>query len=452
MSFSSSVEILGISLLATLIACILILRRDHRAFGRIDPLNPGLAFLAYYVIYNLTVFLIHWDFQAPGAREYAELALLGALGILTGTVVAQAVQPTSAGPVHSRIVPVRPMAGAAFALMVVSLALVLVMYQRRLGLAALLTSPSVTRAETRYGILSGAFQTFPVGAGICIVCLCRLRHRLRFLAALAIAVGVGAFFVLSASRGEALIACLLAVYLYHYNVRRLRWQSVAIFAVVAIAALQVMQLSRAGQHEGVEGMTRIVSDREVVSDFMGDLRRFEPFQCGERGMELVNDGPPDGRMLLGSSYGATVLLLPPGSVSPWRRPENLDRWYVRTYHPEIYDRGGGYGFPPLVEAFFNFGPAGCFFVFGAMALIINLVHLSSCRAPGGSILRFANCLLACVLPEFMRGAFAGIFKSVIAALVIPGILLAWACIRVAGAGDASEWQAAGPQGTEDRAP
>jgi len=446
------VEILGASLLATLIACILILRRDHRVFGRIDLLNPGLAFLAYYAVYNLTVFLVHWDFQAPGAREYAELALLGVLGILTGTVVSQAVQPANGGPVHSRIVPVRAMAGAAFALMVVSLALVLVMYHRHLGIAELLTSESVARAETKHGILSGAFQTFPVGAGICIVCLCRLRHRLRFLAVLAIAVGVGGFFVLSASRGEALIACMLALYLYHYNVRRLRWQSVAVLAVIAVAALQIMQLARAGQHEGVEGMARIVGDREVVSDFMRDLRYFEPFQCGERGMELVHDGPPDGKLLLGSSYGAAALLLPPASVAPWRRPENLDRWYVRTHFPEIYDRGGGYGFPPLVEAFFNFGPVGCFVVFGTMALIVNLVHLRSCKASSGSVVRFADCLLACVLPEFMRGAFAGVFKSVIVALVIPGVLLAWACVRLAGPGDPSDWQAAKPPEAEDEIP
>ena len=448
----SSVKILGTSALATLVACVLILRRDKARTGRIDLLNPGLAFLGYYVVYHFTVYLVHWDFRAPGAREYAELARLGVLGIIAGIVVAQALQPAGAGPLHSRIVPVRPMAGAAFGLMAVSFVLVLVMYQQQLGLAALLSSVSMVRAETKQGVLSGTFQTFPVGAGICIVCLSRLRHWFRFPAMVAIAAGVGGFFLLSASRGEALIACMLALYLYHYNIRPLRWQSVAALAIVAVVALQIMQLSRAKQHEGVEEMARIVSDREIVSDFMADVRYFEPFQCGERGMELVDDGPPNARWLLGSSYAATVTLLPPGSLVPWDRPENLDRWYVRTYFPKVYDRGGGYGFPPLAEAFFNFGPVGCFFVFGAMAFVINLLHLSSCRAPNGSILRFANCLLACVLPDFMRGAFAGIFKSVIAALVIPGILLAWACIRFAGPGQSSQWQAAGPPETEDETP
>ncbi len=434
-------EIFVTALILVLVACTVIIRRDLTSHGAFDALNPGLALLCYYVLYNFTAYVTHWDFYEYGSRLYAELAWLGLAGIVAGTFLAYWFCPTRTEVIPSRIVPLRTVTIGAFVMVVVSLAAIFVMYQQNVGLSQLLQGKAMLRQKGKSGILSGAFQTFAIGGGICLAGIFCLRGRFRWILLAAVAGIFALFFVLFASRGELLLALLLAAYLIHYNFRRIRWQVIILFLVAAAAGVHLMGLARAGIEYGWEGMIEIT--QRDAGKFMTRLDTVEFYQVNVRSMELAADGPPEGKLLLGSSYLSTVLILPPAVFSPWQRPDTLDRWYVKTYDPKIYERGGGWGFAPLVEAYFNFGYLGCVVIPGLIAFIINYIHCQSRRRAPGSLLAFANCLLACGLYEFMRGSFANIFKTIVFTGVLPGILLVYLCICLSGDSGRSDWREGG---------
>lgn len=157
---------------------------------------------------------------------------------------------------------------------------------------------------------------------------------------------------------------------------------------------------------------------------------------------MVTDGGPEKKLLMGSSYYNAILQLPPRSLCPWKRPEPLSVWYAQTYRPEVYARGGAWGFPPLVEAYFNFGRFGCVLVFAALAFAFNSIHLRASRTPRGSIMIFADCLLAGVLYQFMRNTVGGVVKVRVVGGIVPALLLVWFCARFFGPSDVADWQPA----------
>jgi hypothetical protein len=432
-----AISLFATSAIIACMTCFIIVARDYLVDGRADPLNPGLAFLLYFVLYNYVSYARHWDFTIAGAEHYLELARLGLLGIACGSLAAYLIIPGSAKRIESRVVPINAIAVASFITTGLSFLFIVIMYQKNVGLGVLLESEAITRQRAKTGVLTGFFQTLPLSAGICMASLLRVRSRSRYLILGTLIVAFSLFFIVFASRGELLAAFLLCIYLIHYNIRRIRLKTVVLLAVALFAGLQTMSIARAGMKDGPRGMWAKI-DGATLTGFLTQLDHLEPHKSIMRGMSLVADGPP-ADYVSGSSYWNTPWQLLPARLSPWERPEMLEKWYVRVYDPNHYARGGGWGFQPLVEAFFNFGPFGCFLFFGALAFIVNILHLQSSRTPAGSVLRFANCMLACVLYEFMRGSFAGIFKSRIFSGLLPVLFLVWCIVLVYGHSEKSQW-------------
>jgi len=433
-----AINIFGPSLLLVIVVCAVIVHRDRIRSGQMDPLNPGLLFVFYYVIYNFIAYLRHWDFEIPGAELYAELALLGLTGVVLGTVLAHASQPRNPVMLHSRIVPVRPVLLASLAVMVLSLVMIVVMYTRGSSLSGLLAGEASDKADLREGVLSGASCLLPMVAAVWLVALLRARGKLRYAFIAALGAMFAAYFALFARRGEILATGFGALYLFHYNIRRVR-VGVLVLAFVAIyVSLQITSVARAGMDGGVEGMVEVVEEADL-KEFMSNLDHLEPYNHMLRGMELVTDGPPENTPLMGSSYSDIILQVPPQSLCPWERPEALSVWYARMYTPEVHARGGAWGFPPLVEAYFNFGHIGPLVVFAALAFAINSIHLRACRTARGSVMRFANCLLAAVLYQFMRNTVGGVIKVRVVGGIVPAMLMVWACVQFSGRSGRADW-------------
>ena len=419
---------LGSSALLALAASVTIVWRDLRRHGRIDLLNPGLGFLAYYVFYNFLV-LMDPDARArAGAPNYAFVAMLGLFGVLLGTSAAHAVGRRSYEGIQSPIVPLKTLVRASLGLTLLAVGLILFMYTRTIGLAALVAGSHYERYSAAGGLLSGAFHLLPMGAGFAIAGLLRSKGLLRFGHVLVIAASLVILFYLSSSRGQILMACLLALFLVHYNIRRVPNKAVLVSAVAIWVLVAGLGIIRANINKPLASAAREVTPERIGSSFL--LERTEPYQYGDRAIELVDDGPPGGTAMLGITYLYFVPHLAPRVLNLFPRPEKLDEWYARTYDPALAAIGGAWGFSPLVESYFNFGAVGCLLPFFIFSFVVNRVHLCAMRTPAGSRLRMIDCVLAAVLIQTMRASFAGFFKNYIFVLMLAGYLLVTFCIIV----------------------
>ena len=59
------------------------------------------------------------------------------------------------------------------------------------------------------------------------------------------------------------------------------------------------------------------------------------------------------------------------------RPLGLPDWYTLTYHPDVYDKGGGFAFSFIGEAYFSFGILGVIIVAAIFAFIIKKIWIRS---------------------------------------------------------------------------
>jgi oligosaccharide repeat unit polymerase len=120
--------------------------------------------------------------------------------------------------------------------------------------------------------------------------------------------------------------------------------------------------------------------------------------------------------IFGDSLFQTLL----GIVHPFYDYEPLSVWYAKRYVPEIWDMGGGRGFPTIIEGYINFGFLGVF-VFG----VIIGVYFSCIEKYKRSSLPALIVTIAtmCILHKFFRSEFYSIFKTLIWVTIIPGIVI-----------------------------
>ncbi len=398
-----------------------VIRQNLRSDVRFDALDPRLIFLLLYLVYNCLIFLriSDLDLRSRTLGDYAFLVMLGLCGIFAGNLGGCGKAAVGAASKSNR--PVSPQPLLVLSLAVCGICVVMIVAMEALG-RALLEGDIFARNEANRGVMAGGAHLLPVGAALAIVSGQSVSWRLRSLVLAAIAAGMLVVYYVLASRGELLLTCILAVYLFHYNVRRIAWYYIVPAIPVLLGVMAVLGTMRVFHSGGPYEMLRS-TNREVLEQALS-IEHLEPYRHISQAVELLADGPPEGQFLLGSSYLRALEIIPPSVMLPWQRPATLDQWYVSTYDPETARKGGGWGFPALIEAYFNLGPVGCFLVFALASLGISALHRRASLAPQWSIARLADCLLAAVLLQFFRISFASFFKCYIFIFVLSGIIMA----------------------------
>jgi hypothetical protein len=426
------------ALVAFSLTGLLIVLFDIRAHRRFDPLNPGLAFLGLYTIYNFLAFCDDWHLQRAGASQYLFLATLGLLGVMTGTVLAYAMSCLSRRQPASAVVPIKPLFFVALILTPLCVGLLVLMYILRVGsLGALLALDSAGRALSKGGLLSGAFTLLVCASGLGLATTWRMERFWKWIGMAVFFSALFFVFYVAASRGELLAASLIAIYLYHYNVRRISVKVVTAGLTFLILLMVLLGIARARQSEGISGMLEHMTPPVVVEHL--DFRRLEPYPAMLRGMNLLLDGPPGGQRLYGASYLWAVEILLPQSLYPFPRPLTLEGWYVNTYDPYTAAIGGGYNFPPLVESYWNFGAPGCFLVYALLAWVFNSIHLRNQKTQAGSVARICLPLLIPGFILLVQSPFSTYLKGSFFLTFLPGWLLCLLILTLFGPGKSVQW-------------
>lgn len=401
----------------------LLLQADRMRSGRIDLLNPGFIFATLYLLYSDLVFLDPETWEANGATEFAYASMIGFLGILLGTMLAYTKVVSRRDP-QSPVIPTRALLYWGLLLAAVSTAMLFVMFVRHLGVYGLYQADAFERASATYGILSGFNFLLPIGVGFSLPALYLRGGAFRLPVAAAIVVVLGVLFLVSASRSEILYSCTISMFVYHRCIKRIPTSTILAISFCLLLILVITGIIRGRSGQGIDMVKEAVT-RESVISHMG-VSRLEPFKCGVNSMELIHDGPPGGKYLWGASLLYFVPYLVPSAIAKLDRPQLLDAWYMENYAPDVAVKGGGLGFSPLVDAYFNFGAAGCVIYFFLFSFLLNRLHVEAMRTAPFSRLRLVNCLVATSLIMMNRISISGYVKNFLYVFVLTGFLfLSW---------------------------
>jgi hypothetical protein len=213
---------------------------------------------------------------------------------------------------------------------------------------------------------------------------------------------------------------------FHMCVRRISAKKVLIFGSALILLMLIAGNVRGRLGQGPSAVVQSVS-KEAIIEQLG-VRILEPYKCSVNSFELISDGPPGGNYLLGTTFIHFIPYLVPSALSFWERPELIDTWYVKTYASDLAYIGGGLGFSPLVDAYFNFGIIGCFVFFLVFSFALNRLHILAMRTLPFSRLRLIDCLVATTLIMVNRISISGYIKNYLYLFVLGGFLLVSLCL------------------------
>ena len=124
----------------------------------------------------------------------------------------------------------------------------------------------------------------------------------------------------------------------------------------------------------------------------------------------------DLKISYGRMYIDVILNLPPSWIAP-NRPDLPAIWYVKTFFPDIYQKGGGYGFSIMAESLVNFyfiGPVIFGFLLGILFLYLDRKLLE------GSFYYFIIfCALQFYVFNIPRSGVASLLKPALATIIVP---------------------------------
>lgn len=399
---------------------------DRSRSRRIDLLNPGFVLTTLYLLYNFSVFLNPEIRTSAAAADYAFVGLIGLFGIMAGTTLAHTLV-WSKKKTSSPVIPQGPLLFWSLTLTALSIAMLFLMFVRNIGLSALLSAGATERYVAGHGILTGFFFLLPVGAGFAIPLLLVRRGLFGYFSLVLVIGAMLLLSYLSSSRGEVLITFVLAFFVFHYCVKRISSKTILAIAFSLVLTMSVMSVVRPHINQGSQRIAEAITMKSVGRRFR--LEKFEFYFSGVRDMELVEDGPPDGHYLWGSSFLYFLPSLVPSVLAPpWERPQSLEKWYMWTYDPVGARAGRGWGFSPLVDAYFNFGVAGCFLYFFLFSVVLNCLHILALQTPSFSRLRLLDCLIAATLVWVFRCSVSAYVKNYLFIFTLPGLLLMALCL------------------------
>ena len=386
--------------------------------GFIDLLNPGLVFLGLYLIYNYIAFFIDdTRMQKPGSLEYALLAFTGLLGIFFGTAFGS--ERVFSRPLSIRILSINKFHRNSFKLLFFSIFIIILMFHMNAGLAVVLTQKAITRQLARSGVLSGAFYLFPVAVAFYCMSLYLRRDKIIIIKILLCMCVTFGLFYLASSRGELLMALILFIYLWHYNVRRFSCKAIGVSFVALLFLMIILGIIRAGAGEGA-GFDKLTRENVVINL---NPKLLQPYKAMDRGFAIIDDCYPLDQYRYGTTYVCALEQIIPRFLLPWERHQSTGQWYLENYAPDLAARGGGLNFPPLLEAYMNFSYFGCFLLYSIYAFLINRFHMEAIRSERLSFSVIFNCLVATTLCQIHRHPFAAYFKNSIYLFIFAGCLL-----------------------------
>ena len=156
--------------------------------------------------------------------------------------------------------------------------------------------------------------------------------------------------VLTISRNNLILLLLPTIYLFHYyNYIKTKWLIVIFLVGIFIAIIWKVLL-----------FYLIMSNSFSISSIMENIKFPREFVVWQ---EIAQNVLKDNISLHGQSYIDAIIKL----LWPFSHTDNLSLWYVQTYEPDTFAKGGGRGFSNILEAYINFNTAGViifFFLFG----------------------------------------------------------------------------------------
>lgn len=237
----------------------------------------------------------------------------------------------------------------------------------------------------------------------------------RRLLIVALMLGVFGFLFVVEQRRMALFQLLFAfLVLRHALVRRF---SSSVLALLGLAIVSVGL---------VQGLVRGLAERNwgelgALPGYSFNLANTEFGYPTLTIADILARVPDHSDWLGGSSYLDSIAILVPSALWPGR-PQPLGEYYVSRFYPEYWERGGGFGFSPVAEAFWNGGivlVVGVFALLGAVAAAGD--RLLVARLAARPSLGMAYALLAPFLLMFYRFDSASFLKGALY-LIVPLLL------------------------------
>ncbi|MCK4442033.1 MAG: oligosaccharide repeat unit polymerase [Sulfurovaceae bacterium] len=169
--------------------------------------------------------------------------------------------------------------------------------------------------------------------------------------------------VLTVSRNNLILLWLPVIYLFHYyNYIKAKW-IVVIFSIgIFIAIIWKVLL-----------FYLLFSDNFSISIIIENIKFPREFVVWQ---EIAQNILRDNITLYGQSYLDAIVKL----FWPFSHTDNLSLWYVQTYEPDTFAKGGGRGFSNILEAYINFNIAGVvlfFFLFGILIYLFQKKSMNS---------------------------------------------------------------------------
>lgn len=194
------------------------------------------------------------------------------------------------------------------------------------------------------------------------------------------------------------------------------------FAIIPIAYLMSERGKLRKLHVGIGiviGMFVITIWKPLLGFIFYENRKLD-YSSIQIPRELNNwiemyDNIKDQPIKLGESLFRTFA----GLSTPFSNYEPLSVWYAKHFVPQIWENGGGRGFPTILEGYINFGVIGALiigFIIGVYFGIIECFKRSSLPA------LIISIVTMCIIHKFFRSEIYSIFKTSIWLMIIPAIL------------------------------
>jgi hypothetical protein len=376
-------------------------------FREFDPLSPIKVLVAAYIVYNLIAYVRPETYGISGAEDQAACAIIGAMGILLGTMIGVG-EPIRFPKSASVPLSDRRLLTVGIIITTISLLLIFVTYALLgLSIRTLLTGTSMERASETNGYISTGFMFLPLGA-MFLALWARNRSVFMFVVVIVVSILLSYFIFRLAARRSVLIHVALAIIcILHYNHKQFRVFMIVVAAAVLVVVLQYLNIQRwefgrvhnAGYDVAVDNQMRL----EGTEFYKMNMLSFKFFDEGEQVF------PADE----GLDYFGSLANIPPQFIAKDFRGTTLTQLAVETYNPKMARAGGGLAFSALYESYYNLSYLGPFVYFGLWSYVISSLYVVARRSPHSSTARIMVCMLIPVLFYMMRTQFYGFFKGYI---------------------------------------
>lgn len=171
---------------------------------------------------------------------------------------------------------------------------------------------------------------------------------------------------ISASRAEILFIIMPIIFMfYHFNI--IQDKAILVMGLSGIMLFAIWKgVLNALMAGNALNWNVILKSASLDSEFNSWIKV---------GANILSDPLRKRDWLWGESYFKTIYNL----IFPITNVEPLSRWYLKQYEISVLQRGGGRGFPGVLEAYMNFGVMGIFIIYGLYGLLYYILMEKSKR-------------------------------------------------------------------------